>query len=89
VKQQQQFTPKRYWRRSLWLVVAGLLVWFLVTVLPLLFAPIGAQGRLFGWPWLFAVAAFAVPLVYLLIIGVYALLMDRLDRDSCDAGPER
>lgn len=76
----QPSEPSRYWRHSLWLVLACLLAWFLITLVPLLLGAINTDATLFGWPWLFAVAAFCVPVLYLLIIGVYALVMDRFDR---------
>ncbi len=76
-----QTTPgKRYWQRSLQLVGACLLVWLLVTLLPIVLAQFRASGTIMGWPWVFALAAFAVPLAYLSIIGVYCLVMDRLER---------
>jgi putative solute:sodium symporter small subunit len=71
----------RYWPRSLQLVGGCLLLWLLVTVLPLLVAQLGLTGTLLGWPIVFALAAFGVPIVYLLIIAFYSLAMDRVERD--------
>lgn len=75
----QNATAKSHWHRSLILVGACLLGWLLVTLVPLVMAQWQVPGTLLGWPSVFAIAAFGVPLVYLTIIGVYCLVMDRLD----------
>lgn len=71
---------KRYWQRSLQLIGACLALWLLVTLLPMVLAQFGVSGTIMGWPRVFALAAFAVPLAYLAIIGVYCLVMDRQER---------
>jgi putative solute:sodium symporter small subunit len=70
----------RYWRISLWLVAGCLLVWLLVTILPVLFVQTGTDQLIFGWPLVFGLTAFVVPVIYLLIIGFYSVCMDRLER---------
>lgn len=70
---------KRYWQVSLTLIGTCLLVWLSVTLFPLILAQLQVTGTLFGWPMVFALAAFGVPLVYLAIIGVYSLVMDRIE----------
>lgn len=72
----------RYWRLSIWLVGACLLFWLIVTLVPVLLADTFSQKTLFGWPLVFGLTAFGVPILYLAIIGVYSLLMDRLERSS-------
>lgn len=76
----QQTRHTRYWRLSLWLVAVCLLVWLLVTLVPIFLADTFSQQTLFGWPVVFGLMAFGVPIVYLVIIGVYSLLMDRIER---------
>jgi|AntAceMinimDraft_1070359.scaffolds.fasta_scaffold126232_2 putative solute:sodium symporter small subunit len=70
---------KAYWARNLFLVGCLLVLWLLISLLPLALAYLPARGALFGWPLPFALTAFAVPLVYLLLIGIYAMVMARRD----------
>ena len=69
-----------YWSFCRWLVLVCLVAWLLATVVPLALAQAGFVGTVLGWPSVFALAAFGVPLLYLAIIGVYSLVMDRMDR---------
>lgn len=73
-----------YWSFCRWLVLVCLVAWFLATVVPLALIQAGLGGTVLGWPSVFALAAFAVPLVYLAIIGVYSLAMDRIERQDVD-----
>ncbi len=75
----KQRLESSYWRKCLWLILLCLLVWLIATLVPLALAQLGVQGTVLGWPSVFAMAAFGVPLVYLAIIAVYSLVMDRLD----------
>lgn len=70
-----------YWRLCRWLTIGGLLVWLVITLVPLALAQFGATGTVFGWPLAFAIAAFGVPLVYLTVIGIFNLTMDRVERN--------
>jgi putative solute:sodium symporter small subunit len=70
---------QRYWRRVRALTLALLLLWFLVTFGVIFFARELAGLDLFGWPVPFYMAAQGTTLIYLLIIGVYALAMKKLD----------
>ena len=79
---------KKYWQAGLTLIGACLLVWLGVTLLPLILAQLQVTGTLFGWPVVFALAAFGVPLVYLAIIGVYSLVMDRIEAAPSAPGDE-
>jgi putative solute:sodium symporter small subunit len=69
-----------YWkstrRMTLWL----LLVWFLVTFSAIYFARSLSTYTVFGWPISFFMAAQGSILIYVAIIGIYALRMRRLDR---------
>ena len=69
-----------YWRSNLLLILCLLLVWLLVTFVPVYFAR-GLTGFfVFDWPFPFWMAAFGAQFCFLLIIGLYAWGMDRLDR---------
>lgn len=74
-----------YWRRTVRIALFLLAAWFLATSLPLTLSAQLAQSTILGWPASFAVVAFAVPLLYLLIIGLYCILMDRVERT--ESGP--
>ncbi|UOD51372.1 DUF4212 domain-containing protein [Orrella daihaiensis] len=71
-----------YWRFCRWLVLICLMAWLVATLVPLALAQLGITGSVLGWPFVFALAAFVVPLVYLIIIGVFSLVMDRAERDK-------
>ena len=70
--------PRRHWRASLRLTAVLLLVWFGVTFGVAYFAR-ELNGRLFGWPFSFWVAAQGAPIVYLGLVGCYARRLRRLD----------
>lgn len=71
---------RRYWRRNLLLIAGLLVVWFVVSFLvPAFSRQLGFD--FFGWPFAFWVGAQGAPIVYVLIIAVYARRMDRLDRE--------
>jgi putative solute:sodium symporter small subunit len=69
---------RRYWRRTLRLTGALLLLWFGVTFGIAYFAR-DLDFDFFGWPFSFWVAGQGALVVYLLLVGVYALAMRRLD----------
>lgn len=68
-----------YWRTNLRITAALLIVWFGVTFGAAFFAR-DLSFDFFGWPFGFWVAAQGALLVYLGLIGLYAWLMNRLDR---------
>ena len=70
----------RYWRRTLWLTGALLLLWLAVTVLPVWFAAALNHQRFLGWPLGYYMAAQGSLLVYLAIVWFYGWMMDRLER---------
>ena len=70
----------RYWRHNVFLIVALLCAWWLVTFVPAYFAVELSQFFIFGWPFSFGMAAFGAPLFFLLIVGLYAWWMARLDQ---------
>lgn len=69
-----------YWPRVRHITGALLLVWLLVTILGPWFARDLAKLHWFGFPLSFWVASQGALLVYLAIIIVYAVLMERLER---------
>ncbi len=70
---------QRHWQLNCWLVAALLLVWLGVTFGVSYYAR-ALNFRFFGWPFSFWVAAQGALLIYLLLVVVYALLMNRLDQ---------
>ncbi len=71
-------SPERYWRINTRLIAGGLLLGFVATFVLTFFARELTFGFL-GWPFSFWVAAQGALLVYLLIVSVYAWVMNRLD----------
>jgi putative solute:sodium symporter small subunit len=72
--------PRRsHWARTQQLTAGLTLLWFGVTFFGIYFAR-QLNFTLFGWPFSFWLAAQGALIVYLGIVGLYALIMDRLDR---------
>lgn len=71
----------RYWRRTLRLTAALLLLWFAVTFGVAFFAR-ELSFTLFGWPFSFWVAAQGALIVYCVIVWFYARRMDRYDDEA-------
>lgn len=69
-----------YWRRNLRFTGLLLTLWFLVTFVVSYFASDLAEITVFDLPFGFYMAAQGAPLIYALIVGSYALYMNRLDR---------
>jgi putative solute:sodium symporter small subunit len=74
-----------YWRHVVRVTVALLVAWLLVTLVGPWFARDLAGWSLFGFPLSFWMASQGALLLYIAIIVVYALLMDRLDERHRDA----
>lgn len=70
---------RRYWQRNRWLTLTLLFLWMAVTFV-VAFHARALEFNFFGWPFSFWMAAQGAPLVYLLLVAVYALMMNRLDR---------
>lgn len=77
-----------YWRRNLRLILVLLVVWAALTFIPAYFAR-SLNFDFIGWPFAFWMAAYGAPLAYLIIIGIYARVMNRADERSEDAGGHR
>ena len=73
-------TPNQraYWRRTLRLTAALMVVWFVVTFGVAFFAR-DLSFHFFGWPFSFWVGAQGALIVYVLLVAVYARAMARLD----------
>ena len=78
MKQQPTPNQRHYWRKSLSITAWLMLVWFVVTFGVAFFAR-DLNFSFFGWPFSFWVGAQGALGVYVLIVGVYAYLMNRLD----------
>ncbi|MGE8686686.1 MAG: DUF4212 domain-containing protein [Achromobacter sp.] len=80
--------PSPYWRRNLWLIALLLAVWVALTFVPSYFAR-GLSFDFIGWPFAFWMAAYGAPLAYLIIIAVYARVMNRADERAETTGEHR
>jgi putative solute:sodium symporter small subunit len=69
-----------HWRRTHRVTMLLLLAWFSATFCTVFFARELSALSLFGWPLSFYLAAQGAALLYLAIIGIYALAMERIDR---------
>jgi putative solute:sodium symporter small subunit len=76
-----QLTAKHeeYWRKNLVYTAILLFVWFLVTFVEAWYARELNGITFFGWPLGFWFSAQGSLAIYVVIIGVYALLMRKLD----------
>ena len=73
---------KAYWKRTLRLTVALLVVWFLVGyVLAIILAPVLNGVRFLGGPLGFWIAQNGAIYVFWLLVLIYAWSMNRLDRE--------
>jgi putative solute:sodium symporter small subunit len=69
---------RHYWRKTLSLTSVLLMVWFVLTFGVTFFAR-DLSFVVFGWPIGFWMAAQGALVFYVLIVGVYAWAMHRLD----------
>lgn len=75
--------PKRHsthWDSTKRLTRKLLLAWFFITFLTIFFARELSNVTLFGWSLSFYMAAQGAPLIYVMIVAVYAWRMRRLDK---------
>lgn len=66
------------WRQTQWITAGCLAVWALLAFASVYFAAF-LDTTVAGWPLYFWLAAQGGPLVFLLVVWVYAQLMRRLD----------
>ena len=78
-------TRAAYWRRTRRLTLLLLCAWFAVTSGVIFFARELSEISLFGWSFSYYMAAQGTIFIYVLLVGVYAWRMPRLDRMLKDA----
>lgn len=78
--------PRDYWRRTRRLTVALLVVWLLVVLLATWFAR-DIDFAFIGGRFAFWLGAQGVLLVFLAIVVVYVLAMQRLEREEAPGEP--
>lgn len=71
---------KRYWRSTLRLTGGLLVIWFIATFGVGWFARELQTFTIFGFPLPFYMAAQGALVIYVVLIGIYAWRMDKLDR---------
>lgn len=69
---------RQYWRKTLRVTAALLLVWFFTTFGAVYFARF-LSFTFFGWPFSFWMGAQGTMLIYGMVVGFYAWYMNRLD----------
>ena len=76
-----QLTEKHneYWRKNLVYTGILLFIWFLVTFVEAWYARELNSITFFGWPLAFWFSAQGSLAIYVAIIGIYAILMRKLD----------
>jgi putative solute:sodium symporter small subunit len=78
-----QLTEKHneYWRRNLRITAVLLLVWFIVTFVEAWFARELNGMTFLGFPLGFYMSAQGSLVIYVAIIGIYAYIMGKLDKE--------
>lgn len=76
----------RHWRKTRLLTAALLGVWALSSFGVIAYARDLAGIRFFGWPLAYYMGAQGSLILFLLIIGCYCLVMNRLDREAYQHG---
>jgi putative solute:sodium symporter small subunit len=76
-----QLTEKHvdYWRKNLRMSAILLVIWFVATYVMAFYARELATINFFGWPLSFYMAAQGSLIIYVAIIGYYAMYMRKLD----------
>ena len=72
---------KEYWRKNLVVTALLLFVWFIVTFVEAWFARELNGITFFGFPFGFYMSAQGSLAIYVIIIGVYAMYMKKLDKE--------
>ena len=70
---------KEYWRKNLFITTVLLLLWFIVTFIEAWFARELNAVTFFGFPLGFYMSAQGSLVIYVVIIGIYAWYMRKLD----------
>jgi putative solute:sodium symporter small subunit len=72
---------KEYWRKNLVVTALLLSVWFIVTFVEAWFARELNGITFFGFPFGFYMSAQGSLAIYVIIIGIYAMYMKKLDKE--------
>jgi putative solute:sodium symporter small subunit len=70
-----------YWRKNLVITAVLLSIWFVFTFVEAWFARELNSITFFGWPLAFWFSAQGSLAIYVAIIGIYAYLMGKLDKE--------
>ena len=70
-----------YWRKNLVLTANILAIWFIATFVVAWFAVPLAEIKFFGWPLSFYMMAQGSLIIYVALIGWYAVAMRKMDID--------
>ena len=70
-----------YWHKNLVITAVLLAIWFVFTFVEAWFARDLNSITFFGWPLAFWFSAQGSLAIYVIIIGVYAYLMGKLDKE--------
>ena len=70
---------KEYWHKNLVITAILLVIWFIVTYVEAWFARDLNQYSFLGFPLAFYMSAQGSLIIYVVLIGVYAWYMNRLD----------
>ena len=80
---------KEYWHKNLVITAVLLSIWFVVTFVEAWFARELNQMSFLGFPLAFYMSAQGSLAIYVILIGVYAWYMNRLDKEyEVDEGDE-
>ena len=80
---------KEYWHKNLTITAILLAIWFVVTFVEAWFARDLNNVTILGFPLGFYMSAQGSLIVYVVLIGVYAWYMNRLDKEyEVDEGDE-
>ena len=73
---------KEYWHKNLVITAILFCVWFVFTFVEIWFArELNSMGTILGFPLAFYFSAQGSLAVYVALIGIYALLMRKLDKE--------
>ena len=70
---------KEYWHKNLVITAILLVIWFIVTYVEAWFARDLNQYSFLGFPLAFYMSAQGSLIIYVVLIGIYAWYMNRLD----------
>jgi putative solute:sodium symporter small subunit len=80
---------REYWHKNLVITAVLLAIWFIVTFVEAWFARDLNNATFIGFPLGFYMSAQGSLIVYVILIGVYAWYMNRLDKEyGVDEGDE-